>query len=105
MSRVYSTSFIGGNTSGVPLEYTVPAGYLAVVRHCAIYHTVGAVTNQITVGVLTKGPFCTAYGSATQELSVNTDLRVMVAAGQTVYAVSNYALGYAFVGGYLLSLP
>jgi hypothetical protein len=105
MSRVYSTQFVAANVGGAPTEYLVPAGYVAVVRDLSIFQPNVGGTNYIACGVLEVGPFFIAYASAALQTSQHQEMRVVVNAGDHIYAVSTYALGYAFISGYLLELP
>jgi len=104
-SSVYSARFIA--TAGDPMPtatYTVPEGYVAVVRD--VRGLVGSATSgNVTVTVAgTYGFIYVADAVSGQNVLVAEEMRVVVNAGETISAQSSTdALANLLVSGYLLT--
>lgn len=106
MAFVYSSKFLDEAGASGDYHYTVPAGYLAVVRYFGV-----------TVGVSALGQVGTLYtaaggrlyilGSQVATLAAESfywEGRVVYSAGADIH-VNAYGTIDFYVGGFLLSLP
>lgn len=104
MSNVYSTRFLAWAASESPPAFTVPMGYVAVVRDADIYSGGGALTNWV-LSVNLVAHF--AAGQFTIEALAQTAQwrgRQVLNPGEfLVFAADGSTDG--MVSGYLLALP
>jgi hypothetical protein len=101
---VYSTRFLAIAISSSPGIYTVPAGYVAVVRDIDAWSSGGILVNW---RVSLSGDPAFAGGQFTIEALDQFQAwrgRVVVPAGESIQAIADGPRGLV-VGGYLLTLP
>lgn len=105
MAQIYSTQFIAGNVgTGVPLEYTVPVGKVAVLRDiAAASDTSGNIIEAEVGGVRFWLEQFPAQGPGVSN-SRNWTGRLVMNADQVLALVSVGSIGVV-ASGYLLATP
>ena len=107
MSRpVYSTRFIASPNPTFPPSYTVPAGFIAVVRDVVVYTAPGA--GGVPTTIFIDSPNCIFFGveSSTGGDTIHQELRQVLEPGETIGISSGLGAGCSvMVSGYLLTLP
>lgn len=99
---VYSTRFIGlAVTAGESAYYTVPEGYVAVVRDISILPTASGLTSaQVAINGVTR--FFQVV-SATSGVSLHQEMRAVLNPGEELVFDCAGANCYVCISGYLLS--
>jgi hypothetical protein len=99
---VYSTRFYGGRPATSPLAlYSVPAGYVAVVRSVQMLVTTSGLT--LSVSSSATGASIAWALSAAPIQYFNFDVRAVVQAGETINAGGGNGSHQLYISGYLLS--
>lgn len=109
MSSVYSTQIAASRTDGTSslALYTVPAGYVAVLRDVALTATSTTDLGPVTLYIVTGTQSVTVFGLASlggRETHQWTGRQVLNA-GDVLRATAGGALTDWLVSGYLLSAP
>jgi hypothetical protein len=100
---VYSTRFISGtSTPSTGLSYTVPGGYVAVIRDVAMLPIASGLT-AAAVGV-SGGAFFWKVVTGTNGVSQQWQGRQVLNAGETLIADVAGASAEYMISGYLLAL-
>lgn len=102
---VYSTRFLASPAPDFPPTYTVPAGYVAVVRDIEIYCAPGEGGDHCTV--LLVDPPCIIFdaGSLTAGQTVHWGGRQVLNAGESLTVDSGLSEpSSVLISGYLLTL-
>lgn len=103
---VYSRQFGQLRTTAVPdlLFYTVPAGYVAVVRDIVLYVDIDQTPGQIAVYTISGSNAVMIYReiSPTPGVTYHWDGRQVLNAGQSLYIYSDAGRMVALVSGYEL---
>lgn len=100
---VYSFRFVGGESTSSSLFYTVPAGYVASVKHADCVNVSGAAVTAIWLGLDADGNALGGWREAVEnDTSATWDGMLVLNAGEQVQAI---VLGTAFiqVSGFLFS--
>lgn len=105
---VYSSSFFAGATEDGTLDaYTVPAGFIAIIRFVTIFNFSGST---VTVDIDFAGSGSRTGVILYQEVpsgapSVDWDGRLVLAPGDVVRITNSTASTVVSISGYLLSTP
>lgn len=104
MANVYSTRFLAWAADESPAPYTVPSGYVAVVRDADIYSGGGSIINwQLAVNAVAK--FAAGQFTVLSIAQVATWRgRQVVEPGEDLVFSSDGSTD-GMVSGYLLALP
>jgi hypothetical protein len=110
VARVYSTRFLFGESeTGVDVSYTVPAGFVAVLRDVSVSQVgdgAGNLTELIVNPPSGDGLVIVFLATNDAGTSVHYECRVVLEAGDTLLAASEGPTSCHVIGsGYLLSLP
>lgn len=103
---VYSTRFLASPAPDFPPTYTVPTGFVAVVRDVVVYCAPGEGGDHCTV--LLVDPPCIIFdaGSLTAGQSVHQELRQVLNPGEQLTVDSGLSEpSSVLVSGYLLTTP
>jgi hypothetical protein len=106
MAAVYSTRFIASPAPEFPPTYTVPAGFIAVVRCIDLWCPAGYGGSRTLVQMVS--PACIIFEAifGAGEESAHWDGRQVLEPGEQLTLNSDVpSPGSALVSGYLLTLP
>lgn len=101
---VYSTRFAAVVISGALNLYTVPAGYIAVVRSVDFLAT-GASPGIFAWGLAAGGIYFAGATGLTTDNAYHWEGRQVFNAGDTIKAITATITGQLAVSGYLLTTP
>lgn len=104
MVAVYSTRFIGQQVAtSTPITYTVPTGFVAVVRSISVAPTATGLTEaQVS---LSSAAILFVVASGTLHVSQHWDGRQVLNAGEVLQCTCAGSNCFFMVSGYLLQLP
>lgn len=110
MSAVYSTKFLRGKfTSTGSVHYTVPAGYVGVVRTVDVIQYRSGFEQALSGIMLEDSSSNVIWGAvapfAWSNVPYHLDTHQVFAAGENITLVALDSLWSYAVSGYLLSLP
>jgi hypothetical protein len=105
----YSTRFVAvhEDLSGAPVLYTVPSGYVAVLRDVSVRNQT-ADTSLIQVGATVPGPLnvvIAQFDSVAANDVVSWQGRQVLNAGDELWLYNSEGSAQAIASGYLLSAP
>jgi len=107
VASIYSTQFAAVNLTGsLTTLYTVPAGFVAVVRDVSGFMTTTTVGEAIVLSLqLANVNFATFQSDGSTYQDVHWEGRVVMPAGESLQVADSVAAGALVVSGYLLAAP
>lgn len=104
MAAIYSTRFLSGLVhASLNISYTVPSGYVAVVRSISGYNAGSGAGNFVAFNSASGTLF--AVVGVVVDATCNLECRHVLNAGDTLTCSASWTSGQATVSGYLLSAP
>lgn len=104
MAVIYSTRFLAWSDDETPAPYTVPTGYVAVVRDVDVWSGGGAMINvQLAVNAVAKFWAAQFTVESIAQVAQWRGRQVLQAGEDLVFSADGATDG--LVSGYLLSLP
>jgi hypothetical protein len=107
VARVYSTRFFAGAvTSITSVIYTVPAGYIAVIRDITATMFSTAAGDVLILGINPPGVYNVGFKTyGTNYQPAHWDGRMVLNPGDELLANTNATSANVVVSGYLLATP
>jgi hypothetical protein len=100
---IYSTRFYGGRPASSPLVlYTVPSGYVAVVRSVQLWVLTSGISVQLAI--VATGSTIVQRLSASATDFTTYDLRAVLNVGESLEFVGGNGAHQVTVSGYLLTV-